>query len=159
MVNDLANALGGRACVSCISASQIRNKPLCKHLTFLLVVRWHCITELPALSCVARHNYPWTLLKNSFIFEREHLPKFHLIPVTGKQHVMFLVLCACERTDLCREHSPLSGLKLSNKMLMQNTEPHYTLKLHRKRKFIHTHCSAWQRILFHRPSQQCSLIF
>jgi len=28
-----------------------------------------------------------------------------------------------------------------------------TTELHRKRTFIHTHCGAWQQILFHRPSQ------
>jgi hypothetical protein len=138
-VNDLANASGSRTCVLCISASQIRNTSLCKHLTFLLFVRWQCITDLPALSWVARYNYPWTLFNNSSIFERKHLPKFHLIHVTGKQHVMFSVLCAWEQNGLCRDHSPLSWLKLSNKKLMQTTEHNHILNFTGKgHLYIHT---------------------
>jgi len=84
--------------VLCISTSQIRKTSLCKQLTFLLAVRWHCMTDLHAMSFVARYNYPWTLFNNSFIFERKHLPKFHLIPVNWKTACQVFSL-VCMRID------------------------------------------------------------
>jgi hypothetical protein len=52
---------------------------------------------------------------------------------------MFLVLCAWEQTGLCRDHSPLSRLKLSNKKLMQTTEHHYIFNFTGKgHLYIHT---------------------